>query len=628
MSSDLAVIVPTRGRPDNIRKVISAWDFTNAWDVADLVLAVDADDPEFQGYLDAQDETRNPDTGQPLLRIIVFPEWLPMVHKLNAVAATLADEGQHFALGFAGDDHIPQTIGWAKAYLAELKTLGTGMVYGDDGYQGKNLSTEWAVTTNAVVALGGRMIPADVEHMYCDNAIMDLFDGAGAMVYLPAVRIEHMHPIAGKAETDAQYRRVNSRDQFRKDRVAYESWKSGQMSIDLAAIKGLRPKRPVRPTQQQRSKPTMSRSPFPRFFKQVKAVTPDDVAVTLADLAIGVPADQEIVELGVYHAKTTLILAWGAQQGSGAHVTGIDPWDLDGNVYGEEMGDLASAHAWARHWVQSLGYSNKISLIQAFSYEVAPAWINPDVGGRKKVGLIFIDGDHTAEGARRDVLTWAPNLAPGATIAIDDYVNPNYPGVAQAIDALVADGTLEPVTVFHDRLGVTRLAQTGADPVCNDPGHDHSTSSCQGPAIGWDDPASDPLADTTRATEQIKTITGEGVSPSPYPAASGQVAVPEEPPVLTEYQAHHPSREELEAEWGDADSARNWLRESVANLDDEASKRETVQPGESENDNWAGASIDSLNLAQLKALARTRGIKLGARKDLRASIIQALREGE
>jgi len=597
---ELLVLVPTRGRPENIRKVIGAWDFTNAWDVANLWLIVDQDDPEIQGYRDLEDPDACP------MRLAEVATWRPMVHKLNEVAAEVAAEGSYWALAFAGDDHLPQTINWAKTYLDKLHEMGSGMVYGDDGYQGAKLSTEWAVTADVIRALG-RMVPAPVEHMYCDNSMMDLFGTAGALRHLPEVRIEHMHPYAGKADTDDQYQRVNHRDQFRKDRLAYEGWKRKGMAADVAAVRALRPGapefrpntpvRPVRPaapvrartnSDRLRSGPTQgrinamsSRFPFSRELKNVRGATPDEIGMALADFASAVPADQEIVELGVFQGRTALIMAWGASQGNRAHVTAVDPWELEGNVYDPPFTEKGSGD-WARYWVRDLGYADRIDLVQGFSQDVGADWSGPPVG------LLFVDGDHTKEGARRDIETWADHLAPGAVIAVDDYGHPDWPGVGDALDELVAEGFLAPLEVFHERLAVTRLT---VNPTCHEPGHDHSGSSCQGP---------------------VTAITSEGVSPSPVAAV--------------------PDKAALEAEWERVDpEGVAALRESAATLDTQVSSQEPglrVVVSAGELDGVAeGTSISELTIPQMKTLARRRNIVLGARKDKRAEIIQALMDG-
>lgn len=584
---DLAILVPTRGRPGNIRKVIGAWDFTNAWDHADLVLIVDADDPELAAYEAVADEVNEPAAeGAEPVKVVVMDKWMPMVHKLNLVAALYAQTKTYRALGFAGDDHLPQTINWAQRYLTVLAELGSGMVYGDDGYQGIKLGTEWAVTADAVRALS-RMVPAPVEHMYCDNSMMDLFDGAGAIRHLPEVRIEHMHPIVGKAKSDEQYERVNHRDQFAKDRAAYEKWKASGLVTDIRAIRALRPGMPDSRVEKRvkrlspgsgprrvdlkakRGGGTMGRNyPFPRHFKKVTGATPDAIALTLADFAKGVPADQEIVELGVFQGRTALIMSWGARQGNGAHLTAIDPWNLEGNVYDPPFTDEGSK-TWARYNVMALGYNNHIRLVQGFSHEVAAEWSGPPVA------LLFVDGDHTKEGAKRDIVSWAPHLAEGATIAVDDYDHADWPGVRQAVDELVDEGVLEPVQIFHDRLAVTRLAVGGRDIT---PDHPEPTA-----------------------------ITSEGVSPSPYPAVAGQVAA----------EAYEPDAVDLLFDGPDNHMSTH---PSVDRY------REVVNAGELEGVD-AGTPVLELNTVQLRALAKRRGIVLGARKDKRSEMIQALADG-
>lgn len=228
--SDLLVIVPSRGRPESVARVTQAWVDTGAYERAELVFVVDADDPQHARYWDG------PPPG--LVQFVTVDRWQPLVPKLNEAAAFAADKGW-FALAFMGDDHLPRTPGWAGRYLDELHDLGTGIVFGDDGIQGQRLPTQWAMTSDIIRALG-RMVPAPVEHLYCDNAVKDLGEAARCLRYLPDVLIEHMHPIAGKAAVDAGYRRVNRPEQYRRDRIMYQSWAAGCLNDDAQTVRSLR----------------------------------------------------------------------------------------------------------------------------------------------------------------------------------------------------------------------------------------------------------------------------------------------------------------------------------------------------------------------------------------------------
>jgi hypothetical protein len=242
--SELTIIVPTRSRPQSVARVVEAWRATGAFaDGAELLFVVDEDDPEYMNYVAAIDRARG-DGSQGL----VYEEalgwtsaavWRPLVPKLNEAALNaIADYPGLFAIGFAGDDHLPRTPGWAARYLDVLRRRA-GIVYCDDGYQHDNIPTQWAMTADIVTALG-KMVPADVEHLYCDNAIRDLGLGAGCLTYLPDVLIEHMHPVAGKGADDPQYRRVNGSEQYRNDRAAYRGWhRSGGYAHDVEIVRNL-----------------------------------------------------------------------------------------------------------------------------------------------------------------------------------------------------------------------------------------------------------------------------------------------------------------------------------------------------------------------------------------------------
>jgi hypothetical protein len=167
------------------------------------------------------------------------------------------------------------------------------------------------------------------------------------------------------------------------------------------------------------------------------------------------------------------------------------------------------------------------------------------------------------------------------------------------VDALVAEGFLAPIELYHDRLAVTRLTSTVEN-------SDAINKLTRGEA--WTEPA-------------ITAITSEGVSPSPYPAAAGQVAAeqtwaPGDSPVLPEVDPSSYAPDAVDLLFDNPDSVMST---------EEA--RGFVQERELDGvDN--GTPIGELNLVNLKALAKHRGIVLGARKDKRDLILQALRDGK
>lgn len=291
----------------------------------------------------------------------------------------------------------------------------------------------------------------------------------------------------------------------------------------------------------------------PTRIRKIPGLTPESVALALADMASQVPPDRAIVELGTYQGRTALFLAWGARQGQGAHVYAIDPWDLPGKrePYNQHRGGALGKHRkafddpgtynWARYNVRANGYANRVTLIRDFSVKAAEKW------SAGPVGLLFVDGDHRYDAVRADVSAWAAHLAPDAVIAFDDYAA-THPEVIRAVDDMVNEGILEPVKVYHDRLAVTRLAPGGLEP--------------------------------------LTAITSEGVEPEPETSDPDPVATQPLPP------------EEV-----------------------------TVRAGELEGV-AEGTPVEDLNVNQLRALAKARGIKLGARKDKRAEIVAALRAGE
>lgn len=224
--ADLLVIVPSRGRPQNIAELWDAWQ-AKTTNGTELLVAADDDDPTLAEYMRVCD-----DRG---IRLWIGPR-MRMVPTLNKVAVQRAPK--HFALGFLGDDHRPRSRAWDQRYLDELHDLGTGFVYGDDLLAGERLPTQFALTSDIVQALGA-MIPAPVRHLFADNQVYDLGNAIGRIRYLPDVVVEHCHPLNGKATEDDGYREVNAPDAFEADQLVYAHWYEHQMPADVEKLKAL-----------------------------------------------------------------------------------------------------------------------------------------------------------------------------------------------------------------------------------------------------------------------------------------------------------------------------------------------------------------------------------------------------
>ena len=85
---------------------------------------------------------------------------------------------------------------------------------------------------NIVQALKG-MVPPDMIHLYLDDFWKRLGTDLGALKYIPEVVLEHMHPIAGKAEWDEGYKAVNATEVYDFDRRALQDYLASEAYADL-----------------------------------------------------------------------------------------------------------------------------------------------------------------------------------------------------------------------------------------------------------------------------------------------------------------------------------------------------------------------------------------------------------
>lgn len=226
MTAELLMLCPSRGRPGRLAELLHAWHATSTPGVAKLLVALDDDDPQLEGYQTmAWDLRATTFTVNPRERLG------PTLNRL-----ALEHAAGHFAIGFLGDDHRPRTRGWDARMVQALRELGTGVAYGNDLLQGANLASAVAMTSDIVATLG-YMIPPGMIHLYLDNFWMALGHGLDRLAYLPDVVIEHVHPVAGKAEWDAGYLEVNAPELYAADRGRFATYIADHLDRDLEKLR-------------------------------------------------------------------------------------------------------------------------------------------------------------------------------------------------------------------------------------------------------------------------------------------------------------------------------------------------------------------------------------------------------
>lgn len=195
-----------------------------------LVIIVDADDPTLSTYYSLLNGI-----GQVL---VVEPGKTGMCAALQSGYKAF-EPHLGFAVAFQGDDHRARTVGWDTRYLETLRELGTGLVYGNDLFQGQAIATQVAMTSDIPKKLG-YMTPPGFDHLCVDVVWNDWGVALDKLVYLDDVIIEHVHYLAGKSKFDKTYAVVNSPQMGANDSAEYRRYHdSGEFQADVEKLQEL-----------------------------------------------------------------------------------------------------------------------------------------------------------------------------------------------------------------------------------------------------------------------------------------------------------------------------------------------------------------------------------------------------
>jgi hypothetical protein len=227
--SDLLVIVPSRGRPKSIARMLDSVHETRMAGTH-LHVCVDEDDPELASYGRVMEQA-----GQDGDVLETGPR-KGLAAWTNVIAVRRAREYPYLAS--LGDDMVPRTLGWDKALIRGITDMGgTGFTYPWDGMR-EDIPEAVVLSSDIVIALGWMCGPT--SHWYVDDIWADLGRGAGCLRHLRVISVKH----EWKADQTAK----ESGEKITADRDAYYRWRRepvtedgrSQMAVDIGKIIVLR----------------------------------------------------------------------------------------------------------------------------------------------------------------------------------------------------------------------------------------------------------------------------------------------------------------------------------------------------------------------------------------------------
>jgi hypothetical protein len=197
-------------------------------------------------------------------------------------------------------------------------------------------------------------------------------------------------------------------------------------------------------------------------FGRLEGLITEQIGETLLRLALEVPGEQAVVEIGSFKGMSTVYLAEGRRRRLGALVEGksawgkvwaVDPWTLPENVPGRHGFTDQSVRDIFAGQLAICGVDQWVVPVRGFSRDIAAQWKEWKL---PQIGLLYIDGDHMEHSVLTDFRSWQPYLVHGARIVFDDYMTPRNPGVAKAVKKLSYAFSEWPPTMEAEKLALVR----------------------------------------------------------------------------------------------------------------------------------------------------------------------------
>ena len=214
------MLVPSRGRPQNVSRLVEACARTCRLDTV-IAFGFDDDDDHLSANLKAADGCFTS-----VRHRMGLAKWT------NALSALHEDATWQASVG---DDMVPVTDGWDERLCEAAGPAG--MAYPNDGRR-DDIPEAIVISTRVVTALGWFCEPS-LSHWYVDAIWRDLGAAVGCLSYLPDVLVTHKHPnVPGGDPHDATY--ADAARGYAADLAAYQKWRLLHMRADTETVRSVR----------------------------------------------------------------------------------------------------------------------------------------------------------------------------------------------------------------------------------------------------------------------------------------------------------------------------------------------------------------------------------------------------
>jgi predicted O-methyltransferase YrrM len=142
-------------------------------------------------------------------------------------------------------------------------------------------------------------------------------------------------------------------------------------------------------------------------------------------------SDSCVVEIGSYLGASSCFLAEGLKSG---RIYCIDTWQNDAMTEG-------SKDTYTEFKKNTRTYKDKIIDLRGWSYDM----IDTIKALNKPIDLLFIDGDHSYEGVKKDWDLYSPMLKKGSVVIFHDY------GWAEGVQKVIRED-VSPLVKKHKNL--------------------------------------------------------------------------------------------------------------------------------------------------------------------------------